>query len=428
MKIALISDLHIKKKDVTCLFEYSDFEFSSYLNALCSGVDRVYLNGDVFELWKTQTFSERSIEKEIDAIFNTYPMTMQCLVENPKVFITIGNHDEYLRTQIYSLRWNRKLMLGDTIVNSKGQEIHIWHGHLDIFNNKFPLIGRILSFVGGWVERVLYFFNMRQLYLWFRGIVRQGTFKNSTQVKQYKKDIGENGNIYCMINGHTHVNEIRRFEFAGKTRTYINTGFFDGNTRDVTVVDTETLEIIKSTAREKDFSKVKKIITRGDVILTRNNENKISQAIAALSGSPYSHALLYVGNNQVIESTIGKFDGVQVSLLDKYLDGSHELAVLSIKETTRIDGVIKSFYAQLGMKYSYIQLLVDGFYLFCKKVLHLEISRNIDAASKETVCSEALAKALFDNGYDFSPTTSPGEFTERTDVFDIKLITLNGIN
>jgi UDP-2,3-diacylglucosamine pyrophosphatase LpxH len=428
MRIGIISDLHVKKKDSTCLFFYTDHELAIYLEQLCSEVDRVYLNGDVFELWKTKWLSDTSISDEIDGIFSEYPMFISCILENPKIFILIGNHDEYLKQELFRPKWKNKLLLHEELVNSAGENILIWHGQLDIFNNKLPVVGRFISYLGGWIERILYYLQLRSIYHWFRDRIRSGTFKNSTQVKQFKKDIGENGDLVCVINGHTHVNEIRRFEYAGKRRTYINTGMFDGDTRDVTVLDTETLDIVKSTVREKDFSKLKKIMSRGDVVLTRNTENKFSQLIASVSGSPYSHALLYVGNNQVIESTIGKYDGVQVSLLDKYLDGSHELAILSWKDTGKIDGIIKAFYAQMGMKYSYMQLVVDGLYLFCKKVLRLNISKNLDVNDKETVCSEALAKAAFDNGYDFAATTSPGDFIERTDVFDIKLITLNGIS
>lgn len=427
MKVAVLSDLHIKTKDSACLFEYSDYEMQIFLEKLSEEVDRIYLNGDVFELWKTIRLSNKSIDHEIEGIFNNYPLSLHTILSNPKIFLTIGNHDGYLGNQLHDSKWNGKLLLGAEIKNSRGETISIWHGHLDIFNNKFPFVGRFISFCGGWIERILSFFHSRGAYLWYRSFMRSQSFKNSTQIKQYKKDIGEDGSLVCMINGHTHVNEIKRFEYAGKSRLYVNTGLFDGNTRDVTIIDTETLAVVKSTTREKNFAKVKSIVSRGDVILTRNTESNLSQLIASVSGSPYSHALLYVGNNEIIESTIGKHDGVQVSLLDKYLSGSHELAVLSWKDSSKVDGIIKSFYKQLGMKYSYPQLLLIAFYLFCKNILRLNVSKHMDASEKGTVCSEALAKAASDNGYDFAATTTPGDFILRTDIFDIKLVTLNGI-
>jgi UDP-2,3-diacylglucosamine pyrophosphatase LpxH len=399
--------------------------FFRFIRNLSEDVDAVYVNGDIFDLWKTFWLSDKSIEEELAEIHREYPLTLDFFINSPKTKLFIGNHDDYLEKKINSPLWNNKLNKRIMLRNNSNESILIWHGHLDFFNTKLAFVGRTITFLGGWIERILAAIKAKGIYMKFRHFARSTAFKNSTQIKKFKLDIEEDDSIVCLINGHTHINEIKRFEYNGKTRLYVNTGKYDGFTKDVTIIDTETLDVVKSTVHEKNFAKVKKVLQKGDVILTRNLDNKFSQLIASASGGVYSHAMMYVGNNQVIESTIGKTDGVQISLIDKYLDGSHELAILSLKDQTKVDAVIKSFYSLLGKKYAYLQLLLDGIYLFVRKVLKKNISKKMDL-SDGVVCSEAVAKALHDNGYDFEPTTSPNDFLDRTDVFDIKLITLHG--
>lgn len=424
MKLAIISDLHIKSKDSACLFECTDEEFYRFMKNLLEEVDALYLNGDVFELWKTKWFSQKSIEDELQGIHREYPMTMDLIINDPRIKLFVGNHDDFLEKKMNSPFWNNKINVRRVIQNNSGESILIWHGHLDFFNTTFSFVGRLITFAGGWVERILSYVKAKGVYMVFRNITRHTVFKNSTQLKKFKLDIEEDDSLVCLVNGHTHVNEIKRFEYNGKTRLYINTGKFDGVVKDVTLIDTESLDVLKSTTHEKNFSKIKKLLRKGDVILSRNLDSKLSQVIADVSGGPYSHAMMYVGNGQVIESTVGKTNGVQISLVDKYLDGEHELAVLSLKDQTKVDAVVNSFYSLMGKKYAFLQLILDGIYLFVRKVLKRNISKRMDL-SDGVVCSEAVAKALHDNGYDYHPTTSPNDFLQSTDIFDIKLITLN---
>lgn len=93
-------------------------------------------------------------------------------------------------------------------------------------------------------------------------------------------------------------------------------------------------------------------LTVGDIILTRQN-TRISQLVRQVTGSQYSHAILYVGVASVIDS-----DGLGVqanNLQRKLIENPDDAVVLRLRDTTEI-GILKEaeIYARrmIGMAYS----------------------------------------------------------------------------
>lgn len=95
-------------------------------------------------------------------------------------------------------------------------------------------------------------------------------------------------------------------------------------------------------------------LRKGDIILTEGKK-PYSRIIQWFTESPWSHAVLYCGNNRVIEADIG---GVQISPLSKYSDADGRLAVLrtGLGPAHRRE-VINFCRRQLGKGYNYLGLL-----------------------------------------------------------------------
>lgn len=240
MKIAILSDLHIKQNDGSDKFIWNDNQFNNYLNNLIDQVDRVYFNGDIFELWKTKLPTFKYQITEFSEIKKQYPHTLRTIFQHPKVVTIVGNHDAAAnRLNEFFPEFN-KYKFSDTIINSKGQIINIWHGHLDFWNRVLPYTGFLLTWITGIFERT--FFKNASDYRSFSKSLKQQFFKNTSQIKNFKFEIDTYDNLVCMINGHTHSDQIKKFDYNGKERLYINTGYFNGSSRNIVILDTETLE------------------------------------------------------------------------------------------------------------------------------------------------------------------------------------------
>ena len=94
-------------------------------------------------------------------------------------------------------------------------------------------------------------------------------------------------------------------------------------------------------------------LQKGDILLSYNKDNFISQEIAEVTHSSWSHALLYIGNDQIIEST-GTGGGVKIENISKYQTDHYNIAILRIKPEfitpKQIDNMIESAKKDVGMK------------------------------------------------------------------------------
>lgn len=424
MKVAVLSDLHIKYTDGSKKFIFSDSEFLEYLKELLTRVDFLILDGDVLELWKPLGLTFKSQILEYEKIVDEYPSTLAFIFDDPRVKLIYGNHDDAIPKMSKFYSPLRKFKYDEYLFCSQG-EIKIWHGHLDFWNSKLPKIGFFLTWCSGIIERVL--FKKANHYKGFAKFFKKPFFKNSTQIKDFKDCIDSDDNLVVMINGHTHHSEILRFEYNNKERLYINCGYFNGINKDIVILDTDTLDVYSETIRETNFYGLKKKVLPGDIILTYNTENPVSTAITAISESDYSHSLVYLGNGLIIESTLGEYDGVHIGSINKYLQGKHNIEILRLKDQSIVPLFIKNLESFLGLKYSKIQLAVFAGYFLLKK-FGIHIKRNIDIEENQMVCFELVAEALTKSGINIpSDKAISKSFQERSDIFD-KVVLLNTSN
>lgn len=138
-----------------------------------------------------------------------------------------------------------------------------------------------------------------------------------------------------------------------------------------------------------DINKLKK----GDILLSYNKDNIISQEIAKATNSSWSHAFLYIGENQIIEST-GTGGGVNAANIDKYQMSHYQVAALRIKSEIasleQIDLMIEYTKKDIGLKYGYFQIVYLWFIYKFNLIKDKFWQREVDSGK---VCSELILRA-----------------------------------
>lgn len=246
VKIAVISDVHLKSQDNASDFYLDDYQFYLKLKDIRSKCDILIINGDFLELWQIRSLSVKGSLDEIRKIIRDYPKSMGLIMADTKIKITSGNHDDFLSNHknILSGKVEREIR----ITNNLGQTIVISHGIYDFFNSKLPNVIARCSWLIGWIERIFqlgkFNFNLgeflRQLFL-----INLFVFRNKQQLKKAKEQIRNSKKdlIKCVVNGHTHKKQLVRFRIKNQDRYYVNTGFFNGKTMDVVYIDIDRWEV-----------------------------------------------------------------------------------------------------------------------------------------------------------------------------------------
>jgi predicted phosphodiesterase len=225
MNILVISDLHLDNGDHAGLFQWNELEFILDLERVRKqySVDKVILNGDIFELFK-YTLSD------IEA---ANPVLTKYLSDSDIVFIR-GNHD--LISGIGGLNFQ--------ITNSSGQSIYIEHGHnADWFNGSS--LGRRLGKLGlKFMKHVSHSRLMLRLYhriiVLNEDINRVPKKYNTLKYLTYAMKLLKKYDV--VILGHTHKLESHHTYFLNRKKRYLNCGSCSLGRFQGIVLDTETLK------------------------------------------------------------------------------------------------------------------------------------------------------------------------------------------
>jgi predicted phosphodiesterase len=230
MNILVLSDLHIDTCDNFGTFQWNEMDLIMQLEGIREiySIDKIIFNGDVFELLK---YSYEEIRK-------ANPTLMRYFEDNDFIFIK-GNHD------IVSVFGRNHY----DITNSKGQTIHIEHGHnADWINGtRFGrAIGRLALSL---LKRMTHSKHMMDFYFWIVAIEEQinhipkkyNTIKYLTYALRLLKDYD------VVILGHTHKLESHHTYYLNSKKRYLNSGSCSLGRFQCIIMDTETLkyELIK---------------------------------------------------------------------------------------------------------------------------------------------------------------------------------------
>lgn len=247
--IKVISDLHINvknsKEEDFCL---NDEKFIKYINATLEQCSYILIVGDLFETWESLKWQDHVTKfRKIVASRPTLIDILTIYMEKEEIIYINGNHDAIVRLE--ELMPDVSFTFIDKIENIT---IVAEHGHkADIFSRKINTIGKFLTWVAGWLERLGWIdldrnFRRMGYYLAGRNTSKETYHKYAKKLKRkYDADI--------VIFGHTHRPEITKIKDKDTSFSYINTGKccdkrdeFDETT--ITITD-GTYDIIQKTIK-----------------------------------------------------------------------------------------------------------------------------------------------------------------------------------
>ena len=224
VRLFIVSDLHLSDGHSLCTFGWREDAFIEAMEAVRKqhAVDRVVLNGDVFDLYKSKFPDIASHNRKL----------VDYLAGIDAVFIK-GNHDRtYRRARDFC-----------SIVNSRGERIHIEHGHRgDVLNG--TMLGRGLGRVFFHLLRLASRFS-RPCAWYFRYVHRRKESKtrntgNSNRHHRYALKLLQDNDVVVL--GHTHKIEFRQADTLNGRKRYFNSGSCSLGRMQGIVLNTESLE------------------------------------------------------------------------------------------------------------------------------------------------------------------------------------------
>lgn len=232
MNILVVSDLHIDTKDNFGIFQWDEMNIIMHIESIRDlySIDKIIFNGDIFELLKYS----------YDDIRKANPLLFRYFADKDFVFIK-GNHDVVNSFGVEHFQ----------ITNSKGQTIHIEHGHkADWFNG--TRIGRTLAMIGLLLlKKLTNSKGMMKLYFRIVALEEQlnhipkkyNTLKYLTYALRLLKEHD------VVILSHTHKLESHHTYYLNKKKRYLNSGSCSLGRFEGIIMNTETLkyELIKET-------------------------------------------------------------------------------------------------------------------------------------------------------------------------------------
>ena len=223
MNILVLSDLHLSNNDHFSAFGWNEDAFLRKLDVICTmyGVDKIVLNGDFFELCK---YDWQEIVKANGKI-------LRYLATNESVYVR-GNHDFSAEDGLDHY----------CMANSRGQKIHIEHGHkADFFGG--TKAGRFLNdTLFSVLKRLFGFSPIRRIYFAYlhkeEGITGQRKYKSYDCLRYAFNLLADND---VVILGHSHEIEAHQSYQGSKFKLYLNSGTCTLGRLQGIVLDTETL-------------------------------------------------------------------------------------------------------------------------------------------------------------------------------------------
>lgn len=238
MNLLIISDLHIGNNDHFETFGWKPQQFIAALKKVISEekIDKVILNGDIFELYK-YSFEE---------IYDNNKTLVDFLLNNPNLIYIKGNHDAVCSFGLNSYQ----------IENSRGQKIYIEHGHSADFMNGTRLGRNIQTFGFNLLRKGL---GVGFILNTYRAIVDAHEAINRIPKKydsiRYLTHALRLLQQYDMvILGHTHKIESHKTYYLNQKKYYFNSGSCSMGRFQGVIINTESLK--HETLKFKNFKQL----------------------------------------------------------------------------------------------------------------------------------------------------------------------------
>jgi|GEM_PF-3197563 len=173
--------------------------------------------------------------------------------------------------------------------------------------------------------------------------------------------------------------------------------------------------MVKRKMITNQFSKLEKILQKGDVILVHTPfklhrpSTLISVAIRNITNSYWNHAAMYIGNGKIIEAVLP-----YVTIVDLDTYQNKDICVLRHKRSNEInlEKLVEDAKTFAGSKYDVWQLFdLAKLYILGKR----ERSEIYAGSAAKFICSEVAGKPYYNQGFKVKETLtydkiSPGDF------------------
>ena len=225
MKLLVISDLHLGNGDIFGTFGWDFNRFIAVLEEIRTGygIDKVVINGDLYELYKY---------KYDDVVASSKPL-LDYFAKIDCEYIR-GNHD-------FICEEGKDNLL---IENSRGQKIYIEHGHnADVLNG--TRIGRAVGRAGfSLLKSLIKIPMLREMYFRINSHVdevdRIPRKYNSYRYLKYALNLLKTYDV--VILGHTHKIEVHKTYYLNQKKRYLNCGSCTLGRFQAVMLDTETMD------------------------------------------------------------------------------------------------------------------------------------------------------------------------------------------
>ncbi|TVQ09189.1 MAG: hypothetical protein EA361_15755 [Bacteroidetes bacterium] len=236
MNLLIVSDLHIGNNDCFSTFGWKAEEFMNALQRVKyeEQIDKIILNGDVFELYKYA----------FDEICDTNSSLVDYLLHNPDVIYLKGNHDALCPFGSDSVSFE----------NSNGKSIYIEHGHAADFMNGKLLGQRVQTFgfnLLRWGIQMDWIFKAyRKIFEMHEAINKIPKKYDSIKYLTHALRLLKSHDVVLL--GHTHKIEAHKTYYLNNKKTYINSGSCSLGRFQGVVLNTESLK--HETLKFKSYS------------------------------------------------------------------------------------------------------------------------------------------------------------------------------
>ena len=230
MQIAVISDLHLGRKDKLDQFARNPGAESRLYHLLAyleRHVDTIVLLGDIFDVYRTKLFGEKAFHKELREILKCYPKFTEKILTDPKYVLVQGNHDFPTAKVLNALKFYH--------VKDGSEKLTFFHGHqLDPFVEDFWArnFERFGCWAGGWLERAgLDITAKRNLFSKLKAL------NNTWPVSKFEhmaSALGQQFGADVTITGHSH----HPMKFETDTGLFLNSGARVCGRQDLLILDT----------------------------------------------------------------------------------------------------------------------------------------------------------------------------------------------
>ena len=226
MNLLIISDLHIGTNDHFETFGWDADDFIMAVEKIRTeeNIDRIILNGDVFELYK-YSFEEICLQ-------NT--KLVNYLLNDPGIVYIKGNHDAICQHGTNSIE----------IINPKGKSIYIEHGHSADFLNGTRL-GRKIQTLGfsllRWGIKNKFVFKIYKRIIILNEAVNKIP-KKYDSIKYLTHALKLLKNYDMVILGHTHKIESHKTYYLSSKKHYVNSGTCSMGRFQGVIVNTDTMK------------------------------------------------------------------------------------------------------------------------------------------------------------------------------------------